>query len=100
MNPKIYEFDAVIQKNPDQDAAYISLPFDLKSEFGKGRVFVHVTFDGETYDGSAVNMGVKNPDGSICYVVGITKDIRRKIDKQPGDIVSVTLKERDVAKQF
>ena len=91
---KIYEFDAVIQKVPDQDGAYIALPFDIKAEFGKGRVFVSVTFDGEPYDGSAVNMGVKNPDGSVCYIIGIRKDVRAKIRKQPGDIVKVTLRER------
>ena len=94
MNPKTYEFDAVIQKVPGQDGAYIALPFDLKAEFGKGRVFVHVTFDGEPYDGSAVNMGVKNPDGSICYIIGIRKNIRAKIGKQPGDSVRVVIRER------
>ena len=94
MNPKSYVFDAVIQKVPGQDGAYIALPFDLKAEFGKGRVFVHVTFDGEPYDGSAVNMGVKNPDGSICYIIGIRKDIRAKIGKQSGDSVRVVIRER------
>lgn len=29
-----------------------------------------------------------------CHIIGIRKDIRKKINKQPGDIVSVTLKER------
>ena len=31
---------------------------------------VHATFDGIPYDGSVVNMGVKNEDGEICYVIG------------------------------
>ena len=31
-----YEFDAVILKNPDMDAAYIEIPFDVKAAFGKG----------------------------------------------------------------
>ena len=43
--------------------------------------------------GSIVNMGVKNPDGSICYIIGIRKEIRNKIGKQPGDQVTVTVKE-------
>ena len=94
MNPKIYEFEAVIQKVPDIDGAYVAMPFDLKTEFGKGRVKVHATFDGEPYDGSIVNMGVKNPDGSVCYILGIRKDIRAKIGKQPGDPVAVTIRER------
>ena len=95
MNTQIYEFDAVIQKTPDQDGAYIAVPFDIKTEFGKGRVKVHATFDGEPYDGSIVNMGLKNSDGSICYIIGVRKDIRIKIGKQPGDTVSVTIKQRE-----
>jgi len=94
MNPKAFEFEAFIQKVPDQDGAYVAVPFDIKTEFGKGRVPVHATFDDESYSGSIVNMGLKNPDGSICYIIGIRKDIRAKIGKQPGDKVKVTLRER------
>jgi len=56
--------------------------------FGKGRVSVHATFDGEPYDGSLVRM--KTP----CHIIGVRKDIREKIGKQPGDTIKVTLKER------
>ena len=94
MDEKICEFEAVIQKVPDQDGAYVAVPFDIKEKFGKGRLPVHVTFDGEPYTGSIVNMGVKNPDGSICYIIGIRKDIRAKIGKQPGDSVKVTFQAR------
>ena len=55
---------------------------------------VHATFDGVPYDGSIVNMGVKNTDGSICYIIGLRKDIRARIGKQPGDSVNVTVEER------
>jgi len=95
MNPKMYEFEAVIQKVPDIDGAYVKFPYDVKEEFGRGRVKVHATFDGEPYDGSIVNMGIKNADGSICYIIGLRKDIRGKIGKKPGDIVKVTIKERE-----
>lgn len=94
MNLKTYEYDAVIQKVPDLDAAYLEFPYDVRAEFGKGRVKVHATFDGESYDGSVVNMGVKNADGSVCYIIGIRKDIRAKIGKQPGDTIRVTIQER------
>ena len=94
MNPKTYEFDAIIRKVPDIDGAYVEFPYDVKAEFGKGRVKVHATFDGEPYDGSLVNMGIKNPDGSGCYIIGLRKDIRQKIGKQPGDTVKVTIRER------
>ena len=89
------EFDAVIQKVEDIDGAYVVFPYDLRAECGKGRLKVHATFDGEPYDGSVVNMGRKNPDGSICYLLGIRKDIRARINKQPGDTVHVTIQERE-----
>ena len=56
---------------------------------------VHATFDGEPYDGSIVNMGVRNEDGSVCYIIGIRKEIRAKIGKQPGERVLVTIRERE-----
>ena len=95
MSDKQYEYEAIIQKVPNLDGAYVPFPYDIRKEFGKGRVKVHATFDGEPYDGSIVNMGVKNPDGSVCYIIGIRKDIRSKINKRPGDVVKVTVKERN-----
>ena len=78
-NGKVYEFCSIIEPVPDK-------------EFGKGRVKAQITFDGEPYSGSIVNMGVKNEDGSVCYIIGIRKDIRAKIGKQPGDTVKITVK--------
>ncbi|MDD3823406.1 MAG: DUF1905 domain-containing protein [Sphaerochaetaceae bacterium] len=95
MNPKRYRFEAVIRKVPDQDGAYIEFPDDVRCEFGKGRVAVSATFDGVPYEGSLVNMGIKHPDGSVCHIIGIRKDIRSRIGKQPGDVVSVVLWERE-----
>jgi hypothetical protein len=94
----IYEFDAVIEPSlSGRGGAWVAFPYDIRAEFGKGRVKVHATFDGEPYDGSIVNMGAKNPDGSICYIIGILKDIRAKIGKQIGDTVRVTVQERQDA---
>lgn len=90
---KTYEFYAVIEPVPDKGGAYVRFPYDIRKEFGKGRVKAEITFDGEPYEGSIVNMGVKHADGSICYIIGIRKDIRNKIRKQPGDTVLVTVKE-------
>lgn len=88
MNDKIYEFDAEIKKVPDINGAYVEFPHDVREEFGKGRVKVHAEFDGEPYDGSLVRM--KTP----CHIIGVRKDIREKIGKQPGDVVHVTIRER------
>ena len=112
---KTYEYDAVILSSEiGKSGTYVPFPYDLRAEFGKGRVKVHATFDGEPYDGSIVNMGVKNADGSVCYIIGILKDIRSKIgkrqisprlyrgyltltkiEKRPGDTVRVTITERE-----
>lgn len=89
MNPKIYKFEAVIKKVPDLDGAYIEFPFDVKKEFGKGRVAVTATFDGFAYDGSLVRM--KTPG----HIIGLRKDIRAAIGKQAGDTIFVTIQERD-----
>ena len=89
---KQYKFLAEIKKVDGIDGAYVEFPYDLKKEFGKGRIKVHAEFDGEPYDGSVVNMGVKNADGSICYIIGLRKDIRKKIGKQPGDMINVIIR--------
>lgn len=85
---KQYEFEATIMKVDGIDGAYIEIPLDVKQEFGKGRVAVHATFDGFPYDGSLVRMGTP------CHIIGIRKEIRAKIQKQPGDTIHVTLRER------
>ena len=79
----------------ESGGAYVLFPYDIRKEFGRGRVKVHVTFDGEPYDGSIVNMGVRNADGSVCYIIGVRKEIRSRIGKQPGDSVLVKVRERE-----
>jgi hypothetical protein len=86
---KTYAFDARIQEVPDVNGAFVEVPLDLPSMFGCGRMKVHATFDGEPYEGSVV--AFKQPDGSRSYVLGIPKDIRVGIGRQPGDTVHVTL---------
>lgn len=88
MNTNSYEFDALIKKVPDIDGAYVEIPLDVREVFGKGRVKVDALFDGEPYAGSLVRM--KTP----CHIIGLRKDIREKIQKQPGDMVHVVIKER------
>ncbi len=46
----------MIQKVPDLDSAYVEFPYDVRQEFGKGRVKVCATFDGVPYEGSLVRM--------------------------------------------
>ncbi|MDE6759181.1 MAG: DUF1905 domain-containing protein [Lachnospiraceae bacterium] len=89
MNEKTYRFMAEIKKVPDIDGAYVEFPYDVREEFGKGRVKVHATFDGEPYKGSLVRMKTES------HIIGVRKDIRQKISRQPGDIIEVTIRERE-----
>ena len=82
------EFDAVIMQNEGMDTAYVEVPFDIKALFGKGRLLVHATFDGVSYDGQIVKMGTP------CYIIGVRKDIRKQMGKSFGDTVNVTFFER------
>ena len=88
MNPKQYRFEAVLKKVPDIDGAYVEIPFDVRKEFGKGRVKVSATFDGVPYEGSLVRMGTP------CHIIGVRKEIWAVLQKQPGDRIVVTLQER------
>ena len=89
-----YEYDAVLHELPDSGGAYVAFPWDLRQETGKGRLKVHATFDGVPYDGSVVNMGLKNPDGSVCYIIGVLKSIRTVLGKGEGDTIHVVITER------
>lgn len=89
MNEKVYKFVAVIKKAPGIDGAYLEFPYDVKKEFGKGRVKVTALFDGVEYQGSLVRM--KTPG----HIIGLRKDIRSRIGKQPGDSVTVVIRERE-----
>ena len=92
---KQYEYDAVLHETEDNGGAYVAFPWDIRQEFGKGRVKVHASFDGIPYDGSIVNMGVKNADGSVCYIIGVLKAIRCKLEKHEGDMIHVVIEVRE-----
>ncbi|MDD6458990.1 DUF1905 domain-containing protein [Stecheria sp. CLA-KB-P133] len=86
-----YSFTAILHEIPDKGGAYIIFPYDIRKEFGKGRVRVHASFDGIPYDGSIVNMGVKDEHGKICYIIGVLKSIRKQLGKKDGDSIQVKI---------
>lgn len=94
MNEKEYIFDAVLHET-DEGRAYVIFPWDLRREFNRGRIKVHALFDGIPYDGSVVNMGVKDEEGNVCYIIGVLKKVRRQLQKQDGDVIHtvITLRE-------
>lgn len=87
-----HHFTALIERSGDMDAAYVVVPVDIRAVYGVGRLKVEATFDGVPYSGSVVNMGMRDADGRICYIIGITKAIRQRIGKSFGDTVEVTLR--------
>ena len=92
LNIMEHRFTATIERSGDIDAAYVVVPVDIRAVYGVGRLKVEATFDGEPYRGSVVTMGVKDDEGNICYIIGITKAIRQRIGKSFGDSVAVTLR--------
>lgn len=83
---EIYEFDAEMKRWEKVNGAYVEFPYDVEVEFGlKGQVKVQATFDGYPYRGSLVKMG------HTCHFLGITQEIRKAIDKEPGEIIHVTI---------
>ena len=86
-----YEYEATLHEMEDSGGAYVIFPWDIRQEFGKGRVKVHAQFDGIPYDGSIVNMGLQNEDGSVCYIIGVLKAIRKQLNKRDGDTIHVVI---------
>jgi len=82
------KFYARILQNENMDAAYVEVPYDIKELFGKGRLLVNATFDGIPYCGQVVKMR------TLCYIIGVTKQIRKQIGKTFGDMVEMVPHER------
>ena len=76
---KEYVFESTIYSSEiGKGGAYVIFPYDLRAEWNKGRLKVQATFDGVDYQGSIVNMGLKNQDGSICYILGINHEYEKE----------------------
>jgi len=81
-----FQFRAIIQ-NAGGGGAYVIVPVDVEKVFGKKRVKIKATIEGEPYRGTLVRMG--GPD----HMLLILKDIREKIGKSFGDEIFVELEE-------
>jgi hypothetical protein len=81
-----YHFRAAIE-NAGSGGAYVSVPFDVEKAFGKKRVKIRATIEGEPYRGTLVRMGGLN------HMLIVLKEIRENIGKSFGDEVSVELEE-------
>ena len=83
-----YTFTATIE-NARGGGAFVRVPFNVEQVFGKKRVPVRATIDGQPYRGTLVRMG------EPCHILGVLKEIRLKIGKDFGDDVDVILEEDD-----
>lgn len=89
-----YKFEATIQKHDRKDATYIEIPFDVEKEFKAKRVKVKAKFDGFEYRGSIVKMGLP------CYMIGLTKEVRKNIGKEAGDAVFVEIEKDEEIREI
>jgi hypothetical protein len=81
------EFTAVLKKHQGIDATYVEIPFDVEAVFGKRKVKVRALINGVQYDSSLAKMGMP------CYFLGIPQEIRKAINKMPGETVSLSIEE-------
>ena len=96
----IHTFRAPIE-NPGGGGAFVRIPFDVEQAFGKKRVPVKATIDGEPYRGTLAvsprRAGSRGPNGvrmgEPYHILIVLKEIREKIGKTFDDEVEVTLEE-------
>ena len=81
-----YSFTGVIEST-DGGGAFVRIPFDVEKAFGKKRVPIKATIEGQPYRGTLVRMG------EPFHMLLILKEIRQKAGKQAGDTVSITIEE-------
>ena len=79
-----YRFRAVIE-NAGGGGSFVTVPFDVEKAFGKKRVKVKATIEGELYRGSLVRMG------GTSHILGVLKDIRERIGKSFGDEIEIVV---------
>lgn len=82
---KTWKFEAEIHA-ADGGGAYVLFPYDVEKEFGtKGRIPVHASFNGVSYQGSLIKYGHPR------HMLGMPKAIREQTGTAPGDTVSIEL---------
>ena len=81
-----YHFHAEIEDAGD-GGAFVYVPFDVETTFGKKRLKVKATIDGVPYRGTLVRMGGPK------HILLVLKQIRVKIGKGYGDEVAVVFEE-------
>lgn len=80
-------FEGIIEQHGEINAAFIRFPFSTEELFGKkGQVKIKVLLDEKIeYRGSLAKMK------SDCHLLGLTQEVRKKLNKTFGESVSVKL---------
>ena len=81
-----FRFHAVIEP-AGGGGAFVVIPFDVEKTFGKKRVKIKATINGELYRGTLVRMGTSH------HILGVLKEIRQRIGKSFGDEVDIEFEE-------
>jgi hypothetical protein len=89
-----HTFEAELIRSDEPGAwTYLVIPFDVEKAFGsKGNVPVKGTFDGAAFTGTAM------PLGRGRHMLVVNKEVRDKIRKEKGDVVTVVV-EQDAAER-
>lgn len=98
MNPNTYRFKSRLWHVCNSSAAYVIFPGDIKEIFGKGHVYVHATVDDLEFDCSIMNRGFDHHKDRPTYTISINHEKLLALDKFCGDLVTVTVKEREKKK--
>ncbi|MCX6238867.1 MAG: YdeI/OmpD-associated family protein [Bacteroidia bacterium] len=87
-------FTATILQHKEINAAYIVFPYNVEELFDtRGQVKIKALFDGKyEYRGSLAKMGME------CHNLGITQEMRAKLQKSFGDSINIEL-EHDLEKR-
>lgn len=70
----------------NMDTAFIEIPFDVEKTFGQKRPKIKAIFDKKIeYRGLLTRMKTE------CHILGLMKDVRKKLGKGVGDVVEVEI---------
>src|SRR4030042_3107293 len=81
-----YIFRAVIE-DAGGGGSYVNIPFDVEKTFGKKRVKIKASIEGEPYRGTLVRMGEPQ------HMLPVLKEIRERIGKNFGDEIESEIEE-------
>lgn len=95
MNTNTYRFESMLWRVPNSSAAYVIFPYDVKEVFGKGIVHVRATVENVSFNCSIMNRGHRHFKNKPTYTISINRDRLTQMDREWGDTVTVTVRERE-----